>query len=321
MAQANTIRPKGKEHFPHYPPGFTVLRIFQFVFALVILAIVSYTVYIVPVDGNCLMLFTAVATLISSLYMIIANQCAPQLYNYWAVMSLDIFLLIFWLISFALLAAETAYFWAAGTYYCGYYSCYYGTLEGSALVLGAILAAAAGLGALEFLFFFISLIIHSVAMCRHRRAGLHCNAAPAGTAPAAVAVPVQIQPQQVQPMANYQGVPQYAVPVGQNPAFNTQSVYNPAAPPQGFPPQQQLGEKQGQPQFFPPQGQQQQQQQQFYNQPPPPIMPQPTGGSLQQSPAQQSPPAPPQATYQPPYNQPTPPPVAQAGYQAPAQLP
>ncbi|KAH8734955.1 hypothetical protein BGZ61DRAFT_132744 [Ilyonectria robusta] len=327
MTQHNTVRAKGKEHFPNYPRGFTVLRIFQLVFSFIILAVVSYTVYIVAFDGNCLMLFTAIATFIASLYMVIANQCAPQLYNYWAVLSLDIFLLLFWLISFALLAAQTAYFWAASSDYCDYYTCYYGTLSGSALVFGAILAAASGLGALEFLFFFISLIIHSIAMCRHRRAGLHCNAVPSGTAPVAVAVPVQIHPQG---MINYQGA-QYAAPVGQNAAFNTQPVYNQAPPPQGFQPQQQLNEKQpssvgpqGQQQFFPPQSQQQQQQ--FYNQPPP-IVSQPTGNTFQQTPAVQhsspSPPQPPQGTYQPPYNQPTPPP-GQAVYQAPtypSQLP
>ncbi|KAL6413690.1 hypothetical protein AUP68_03215 [Ilyonectria robusta] len=131
-------------------------------------------------------------------------------------------------------------------------------------------------------------------------------------------------------MINYQGA-QYAAPVGQNAAFNTQPVYNQAPPPQGFQPQQQLNEKQpssvgpqGQQQFFPPQSQQQQQQ--FYNQPPP-IVSQPTGNTFQQTPAVQhsspSPPQPPQGTYQPPYNQPTPPP-GQAVYQAPtypSQLP
>ncbi|KAH7155407.1 hypothetical protein B0J13DRAFT_225163 [Dactylonectria estremocensis] len=316
MAQINAVRAQGKEHFPPYPHGFTVLRIFQLVFSIIILGVVSYTVYVLAFSGNCLMLFTTVVTFIASLYMVIANQSAHQLYNYWAVLSLDIFLVIFWLISFALLASQTAYLWAVGGSYCDYYSCYYGSLSGSALIYGAILATACGLGALEFLFFFISLIIHSVAVCRHRRSGLHCNPAPAGTGAVAVAVPVQMQTQHPHGMINYQGPPQFGAPMGQNPGLNTQSVYNPALPPQGYPPQgyppqQQLGEKPMSPAV--PHGQQQ-----FYTQPPP-LVPQTTGGSsVHQPPVHHSPPPMPQGTYQPPHSQPTPPPAPQAPtYQLP----
>lgn len=58
MTAPNTIRPKGKEHFPHYPRGFTVLRILQLGLSVLLLGLVSYTVYWAPYVGACLMLFT-----------------------------------------------------------------------------------------------------------------------------------------------------------------------------------------------------------------------------------------------------------------------
>ena len=42
--------------------------------------------------------------MIVCIYGIVAHFGPTSLYNYWAVLALDIFLVIFWLISFALLA-------------------------------------------------------------------------------------------------------------------------------------------------------------------------------------------------------------------------
>jgi hypothetical protein len=56
-------------------------------------------------------------------YNLVASLGAPAIYNYWAILGLDIFAVIFWLISFALLASETAG-WSIVTYYyddCDYY--------------------------------------------------------------------------------------------------------------------------------------------------------------------------------------------------------
>ncbi|KAH6900017.1 hypothetical protein B0T10DRAFT_393579 [Thelonectria olida] len=194
MTANSNARLKGKEHIPNYPSGFVVLRILQLVLSVVILAILCYTVYWAAFAGNCLMLFTTLATFVASLWMVIAHTCTPQAYNYWAVLALDIFLVVFWLISFAILAAQTAIYFAAGSSYCDWYSCYDDTLYGAALVYGSIMAAASGLGALEFLFFIISLVIHSIMICRHRRAGLHNTPVCNGTGPQLVPLQNQ-QPQ------------------------------------------------------------------------------------------------------------------------------
>lgn len=69
-------------------------------------------------------------------------------YNYWAILALDIFALIFWLISFALMAAQVAPF-ADGFTTCGVYVCTTYALEGVYLTLFACMATVAGLGGVE----------------------------------------------------------------------------------------------------------------------------------------------------------------------------
>ena len=92
----------------------------------------------------------AIVCIICCVYYIVAHFGPPSLYNYWAILALDIFLVIFWLISFSLMAAEVAPF-LKGYTYCDYY---YGTcstyaLSGLDLVFAACMAAVAGLGGLE----------------------------------------------------------------------------------------------------------------------------------------------------------------------------
>lgn len=81
-----------------------------------------------------------------------AEYSAISLYNYWAVLSLDILLVIMWLSSFALLASEVAALFALTSsydydYYYGYtYS--YG-LSGYDYIVVACLAAASAVGGIQ----------------------------------------------------------------------------------------------------------------------------------------------------------------------------
>ncbi|RYP77206.1 hypothetical protein DL771_001255 [Monosporascus sp. 5C6A] len=173
-------RPAGKEHIPLYPRGFVAVRIIQLIVGL------------------------AIATLIASIYCLVAHFGPPGAYNYWAILGLDVFLLLFWLISFAVLAAQVAPFLAYYSAYYDYYSDYsdyydYYSYDDAVLTYVAILAGAAGLGGLEFILYIVSLSIHSVMVHRHRKAGLHCmplgsssHAAPAGGK-------IEMQPQLQQP--------------------------------------------------------------------------------------------------------------------------
>ena len=50
------------------------------------------------------------------IWELVAMSGSPRAYNYWAVLAFDIFLVIFWLISFALVAALTGAIADATTY-------------------------------------------------------------------------------------------------------------------------------------------------------------------------------------------------------------
>ena len=91
----------------------------------------------------------ALATIISLIYYFVGAYSQPFLYQYWAILSLDIFCLIFWLISFALLAAEVA---LAAAYSCSGYYNYSGDYVSSGCSTDSSLAiglfgACAGIGA------------------------------------------------------------------------------------------------------------------------------------------------------------------------------
>jgi hypothetical protein len=90
----------------------------------------------------------AIATIISCIYFIVAEFGPPASYNYWAVLSLDIFLVFFWLISFAILAAQIAPYMSGYTE-CDYFECYSVSLTAAEKRYASALAGAAGIGGLE----------------------------------------------------------------------------------------------------------------------------------------------------------------------------
>ncbi|KAI0468501.1 hypothetical protein F4859DRAFT_205720 [Xylaria cf. heliscus] len=200
MSNYVTERAAGREHIPIYPKAFITVRIIQLVLGIICLGLTAYAVAVVPIVGAILMLFTAIVTLISSIYILVAHYGPPTAYNYWAILGLDIFHVIFWLISFALLASQAALIIDYGSYYYGYYDGY--------TIYGSIVAAASGLGAVNWVVYVVALVLHSIAFHRHRKAGLHAmpgksNSAPAASAPAvavdpAAAEKIQLQPQQPQ---------------------------------------------------------------------------------------------------------------------------
>ncbi|KAL0935099.1 uncharacterized protein CTRU02_209690 [Colletotrichum truncatum] len=269
--QYPTQRPAGREHIPIYPKGFIALRIVQLVLAVMTLALCAFGAYVLPTSGNCLMLFVSVATLFVTVWLIVSEYSMPKAYNYWAVLGLEIFLVVFWLCAFALLASEAAYIFAR----CTYYSCY-----DWATTLSACMSAAAGVGGLQFALFITSLSIHGVMLHRHRKAGLHCNPVSSGIAPV---VSSQVHHEKnnttvnaaaYQPVHQGQAAPPYVQQQQQQQQpIHQQQMYAPT-------PAQQMQPQQQQPQ---------QQPQQFHPQPSPtPLSAQHTGGSFAQMPPQQT---------------------------------
>lgn len=92
-------------------------------------------------------------TVISSVYHLVAHFGPPSVYNYWAILGLDILFVILWLCSFALLAARVSAAYSVANDYYRYYR--YGGLTTTESAWLATQAAASGLGGLELYVFLL----------------------------------------------------------------------------------------------------------------------------------------------------------------------
>lgn len=105
----------------HALPIF-VLRIVQLVFAICVIGLLGYIAYYynyyfagyssVYSGAIGLGIFTACVTLIANVYYLVAALSVHKAYHPIAVLTLDAFLVLFWLITFALCAKSTADFHA-----------------------------------------------------------------------------------------------------------------------------------------------------------------------------------------------------------------
>lgn len=80
--------------------------------------------------------------MITTVWLLVAHYSMPKIYNYWAVLGLDIFLVVFWLIAMAVTASEANLFFTNANIN----SSYYGEPEGLLLAWLACMATAAALG-------------------------------------------------------------------------------------------------------------------------------------------------------------------------------
>lgn len=89
----------------------------------------------------------AIMTIITSSYHITCEYAMPKAYNYWAILGLDIFLIVMWLASFALLASEVSILYY---YLNGFDSYFYSNyVTDYASSVPACLAVAAALGGVQ----------------------------------------------------------------------------------------------------------------------------------------------------------------------------
>jgi hypothetical protein len=165
-----------------FPISLLVLRSIQLATAVAVLGLASYGENYASFDGDGLILFTvcsfpfpsplqpistniytkAIATIIITVYIIVSSTATPVAYNYWAILGLDIFAIVFWVIAFPLLASEVAGFDPvsvnvapiSGCYFYGYNLCYKskrGVVKRdlNLFTYRNAMAAAAGLGGLE----------------------------------------------------------------------------------------------------------------------------------------------------------------------------
>jgi hypothetical protein len=178
----------GRNHVLVLPKPVLALRTVQFFLALIILGLASYLVNGWSHYGDELILFTALATMIITVYIIAAER-SPVIYNYWAILGLDIFAIIFWIVSFSLLASEVSSnlgidspdsldTGCLGTwdYYCTKkrsIGLSKRRLIANLYMYRNAMAAASALGGLEFVLFVITLAFTGLWLHRYRTAGGH----------------------------------------------------------------------------------------------------------------------------------------------------
>ena len=117
-----------RSHIPmaHSLPIF-IIRIIQLVLAVCIIGILAYLAYYynyyfgdttsVYSGAIGLGIFSGCVTLIANIYYLVAGMRFHKMFNAIAVITLDAFLVLFWLITFALCAKSTADFHKADTLY------------------------------------------------------------------------------------------------------------------------------------------------------------------------------------------------------------
>ncbi|KAJ8064114.1 hypothetical protein OCU04_007949 [Sclerotinia nivalis] len=102
-------------HIPELPSWLTILRSFQLLLGFVILILTAFASTKFPsvfFPGYGMSWFSFIWAVLCSAYVIITPRSLSKFYNYWIHLALEITLIIFYLITFALLASEIP-FWDA----------------------------------------------------------------------------------------------------------------------------------------------------------------------------------------------------------------
>ncbi|KIX93439.1 uncharacterized protein Z520_10858 [Fonsecaea multimorphosa CBS 102226] len=176
---------------------FLPLRIIQMVFTVIVFGIACYHLSLAPnYDAGGLSLFTALASVIFLIYWFVANSPAnTHLYNYWAMFAVELFILIFWLCTFALDADKVALYVQATSYTSSYDGTGDGSTSGSGTVcydgvcvnykrdlykrglikrstdsLSATLYVALAISVINFILFGVTFTLYTINMFRHRAA-------------------------------------------------------------------------------------------------------------------------------------------------------
>jgi len=169
----------GRDHIPAVPFWVAIVRAFQFLLALLVMALSAFAASVFGADffpGYGMSFFVFAWTLIFFGYIIATPLFAPQAYNYWAHLGLEIVTNIFWLTTFALLADEAVGWSIVGDF--GFDPFLPRNWDGA---IGATKAGAA-LGAFNWALFIVTLVSFGIFLHQHRlahgAAGFGGNRAP-----------------------------------------------------------------------------------------------------------------------------------------------
>lgn len=165
---------KGRDdvsHIPCQPFWLLIVRCFQLLLAVLVLALSAYagSGYIVFYAGYGIGIFSFVWTLLFLCYIEITTFWFPVAYNKYAHLALECLCVIFWLSTFAALAVVAAA-WDWGYSVCYGYGCY--KLKTRSYDYNGpanATKAAAALGAIEWALFIGTLIAYGIYLHRNRR--------------------------------------------------------------------------------------------------------------------------------------------------------
>ncbi|KAI9691999.1 MAG: hypothetical protein M1820_009617 [Bogoriella megaspora] len=164
-----------RSHIPQQPKWFIAFRILQLIFTVIVLGLSAYGVastFNILWTAHVLALFTCSVGVPVLIWELVSMTASPKAYNYWAVLAFEIFFVIFWLSTFASLAALTSAIASATTYYdlskrdYYYYSDIYVTYG-----YYIILAVNTAIAAINFAWYIVTIVLTSIYIHRHRKAG------------------------------------------------------------------------------------------------------------------------------------------------------
>lgn len=158
-----------RSHIPPTPIWIAIIRVLQLLFALLTLILVAVAAsYFGSAWASVgLTAFTFALTLIHIGWLTISILLFPIAYNYWAQLGVEIASVIFWLASWASLAADGS---ALGTIQ-SYRGVYPGSVDTDRYNTAAgCIKGAAGVGALTWLLFVATLVFFVISLVQYRKA-------------------------------------------------------------------------------------------------------------------------------------------------------
>lgn len=166
----------GRSHIPALPFWVALIRIAQFILALIVLILAAYASSVFGSDyfpGYGMTFFVFSWTILFLIYIFVTPLWYPELYLYWAHLGLEITTVIFWLVAWALLAQEASA-WNAVQ---GAENAINQAIQDSGVQVDiwsagnhaiAATKAAAALGAITWLLFVVTLTVFGFFLHKHR---------------------------------------------------------------------------------------------------------------------------------------------------------
>ncbi|KAI7230320.1 hypothetical protein KC330_g7025 [Hortaea werneckii] len=168
-----------RDHMLQMPRAVWILHILQLIIAVLVTALSAFMVYVIPYDATIFSIFTGSYSILILIYYFVAVHASPKLYNWIALLVLEVLALVFWLACFAALGALYAILVYIGDYYV-YDSYRKRDVYMLSVAYAAVLITCLAISIVNFIFYCVTLGFTCTAIHRHRKAGLPFKAGETG---------------------------------------------------------------------------------------------------------------------------------------------